>query len=99
MKKLITSYTFERPPETSEVNLDRRHRGNGGLTGPTGHLDHYTVRSGGYNLASDGHDGITQGGIVVEGSLFLYLHKVTSFFVFLFAFVGIVSDIIDNDFE
>ena len=88
-----------RSPGSSEVNLDRRHRRHGGLTGPTGHLDHYNVRSRGYNQASDGQDGITQEGIIVEGSLFLYLHKVTSFFVYLFAFVGITSDIIGDDFE
>ena len=41
------SYIFERSFGSSEVNLDRRHRGNGGLTGPTGHLNVITMSEAG----------------------------------------------------
>ena len=45
--EIETSCTFERSPGSSEVNLDRRHRGHGGLMGPTGHLNTITTSEAG----------------------------------------------------
>ena len=59
----------------------------------------YNVRSEEYNITGNSEDSIHRRGIVVEGSLNLYLHKVTSFFVHLFVLDDIVVNLSNNIFE